>query len=287
MTARPHGVGPARSWSELHAALRRPLPFQASDAPFWNDDYIAGRLLIAHLDQSDDAASRPSSDLDRCVAALDRHGLTGSGRRVLDLGCGPGLIAERLAVAGAAVTGIDVSTSSLTHARESAERRGLAIDYRRQDFREVADDAAFDLVLQSYGEFGTLDAATLDAVLATIRRALRPGGALVFDVTTPAAPAPRPGNRWALTQGGLWRPGEYVLLTDHLDYPENLGCDRYVVIDDDVTTYRMWKRAYTPATIRESLTRAGFVVERLWSTLAGDAYVDGSPWLAVVARVPS
>ena len=109
---------------------------------------------------------------------------------MLDLGCGPGLIAERLAVAGAAVTGIDVSTSSLTHARESAARRGLTIDYRRQDFREVADDAGFDLVLQSYGEFGTLDAATLATVLARIRRALRPGGALVFDVTTPAAPVP-------------------------------------------------------------------------------------------------
>jgi SAM-dependent methyltransferase len=121
----------------------------------------------------------------------------------------------------------------------------------------VTDDAGFDLVLQSYGELGTLDAATLATVLATIRRALRPGGALVFDVTTPAAPAPRPGNRWALTQGGLWRPGEYVLLTDHLDCPENLGCDRYVVIDDHVTTYRMWKRAYTPATIRDSLARAG------------------------------
>ncbi len=150
----------------------------------------------------------------------------------------------------------------------------------------MADDAGFDLVLQSYGELGTLDAATLATVLATIRRALRSGGALVFDVTTPAAPASRPGNRWALTQGGLWRPGEYVLLTDHLDCPENLGCDRYVVIDDHVTTYRMWKRAYTPAMIRDSLARAGFMIEQLWSTLAGDAYVDGSPWLAVVARVP-
>lgn len=56
------------------------------------------------------------------------------------------------------------------------------------------------------------------------------------------------------------------------------------VIDDDVTTYPMWKRAYTPATIRDNLSRAGFTIERLWSTLAGDACVDGSPWLAVVAR---
>jgi hypothetical protein len=46
----------------------------------------------------------------------------------------------------------------------------------------------------------------------------------------------------------------------------------------------MWKRAYTPATIRDKLSRAGFTIERLWSTLAGDACVDGSPLLTVVAR---
>ncbi|HEY5978506.1 MAG TPA: hypothetical protein VIT41_02625 [Microlunatus sp.] len=59
-----------RSWAKLPAALRRPEPFQPSDAPFWSDDYIATRLLIAHLDQTDDAASRPLADLDRCVDAL-------------------------------------------------------------------------------------------------------------------------------------------------------------------------------------------------------------------------
>jgi hypothetical protein len=46
----------------------------------------------------------------------------------------------------------------------------------------------------------------------------------------------------------------------------------------------MGKRAYTPAMIRDNLSCAGFTIERLSSTLAGDVSVDGSPWLAVVAR---
>ena len=276
------------TWSiaELLIALRRPMPFEPSDAPFWSDDYIADQLLIVHLDQNDDAASRPFTQLDLCVAALTRLGLTGPGRRVLDLGCGPGLVAERLAAGGAAVTGIDSSNRSLRYACESAGRHGLAIDYRYQDFCDLADIAAYDLVLQSYGEFGTLDDAILSSVLAACWRALRPGGVLVFDVTTPSAPAPEPTNEWTLARGGLWRPGQYVLLTDHLDYPGQVRCDRYVVLDDDVTTYRLWKRSYDPIAITATLTRAGFVVEHLWSTLAGDAYQDRSPWLAVVARKP-
>jgi hypothetical protein len=56
------------------------------------------------------------------------------------------------------------------------------------------------------------------------------------------------------------------------------------VTDDAVMTYPMGKRAYTPAMIRDNLSCAGFTIERLSSTLAGDVSVDGSPWLAVVAR---
>src|SRR5256885_15607103 len=53
------------------------------------------------------------------------------GKRVLDVGCGGGILAEALASEGARVTGIDPSERSLTAAREHAQRAGLVIDYRR------------------------------------------------------------------------------------------------------------------------------------------------------------
>ncbi len=273
------------TFAQLTAAIRRPTPFQPSDAPFWTDDYIAGQLLTTHLDQSDDAASRTLPELDRCAALLTRMGLTGPGRRVLDLGCGPGLLAERLAAGGALVTGIDVSASSLRHARRSAARHRLTIDYRRHDFRDLDDIAGYDLVVQSYGELGTLDEDALRAVLHAVRRALRPGGALVFDVTTPHAPRPSPAKDWRLLDGGLWRPGPHMLLTQHLEYPDDLRCDHYVVVDEHgATAYRLWIRDYTLDSITRILDCAGFTVERVWSSLGGGAYNDRSPWIAVLAR---
>ncbi|HET9647578.1 MAG TPA: class I SAM-dependent methyltransferase [Microlunatus sp.] len=271
----------------LRRALQRPEPFEPSDAPFWDDPYIARQLLSVHLDQDDEAASRPAVQLDRCVANLMLHGLTGPGRAVLDLGCGPGLVAERLAASGASVTGIDLSESSLAHARESAARQGLDIRYRMGDFRTLRDDQTYDLVLQSYGEFGTLDPQALDVVLRASWRALRPGGALVFDVTAPAAHTAPTSRRWDWLSGGLWRPAEHLVLSDRLDFAEDIHCDRYVVLDGrTVTTYRMWKRAFTADRLADVLMPAGFAVEELWSGLDGAPYEPTSSWIAVLARRP-
>ena len=50
------------------------------------------------------------------------------GRRVLDVGCGPGLYTTRLAASGARVTGIDFSERSIACAREQSRIKGLTID---------------------------------------------------------------------------------------------------------------------------------------------------------------
>ncbi|MEZ4497683.1 MAG: hypothetical protein R2845_13125, partial [Thermomicrobiales bacterium] len=79
---------------DLLAAAKRPTPFQPSDGPFWDDPYISTQLLKAHLSEQTAAASRPGIELDRMVRNLTDRGLAGPGVRVLDLGCGPGLVAQ-------------------------------------------------------------------------------------------------------------------------------------------------------------------------------------------------
>jgi 2-polyprenyl-6-hydroxyphenyl methylase/3-demethylubiquinone-9 3-methyltransferase len=52
------------------------------------------------------------------------------GKRVLDVGCGGGILAEKFAEAGALVTGIDLSPVAIETAKRHAEAGGLKIDYR-------------------------------------------------------------------------------------------------------------------------------------------------------------
>jgi 2-polyprenyl-3-methyl-5-hydroxy-6-metoxy-1,4-benzoquinol methylase len=164
---------------------RAPEPFQPGDAPFWDDPHISEGLLRAHLDDAMEAASRPAAEIDGAIAWLGGLGLLRPGARVLDLGCGPGLYAERMARAGCAVTGMDISPRSIAFARDRAERENLPITYRMQDFLQMEDVEAFDVALQVYGELSTFDDATRDDLLRRIHRAMAPGGAFVFDVSTP------------------------------------------------------------------------------------------------------
>ena len=99
------------------------------------------------------------------------------GARVLDVGCGGGLLAESLARAGADVTAIDLAPSMIDTARLHAMESGLAIDYRIESAESLARAHAgrFDVVtcmemLEHVPEPG--------ATLATLGHLVRPGGNL-------------------------------------------------------------------------------------------------------------
>ncbi len=69
-----------------------------------------------------------------------------AGKRVLDVGCGAGLLSEPLARLGAQVTGIDAAPEVIEAARVHARAAGLAIDYRAGGIEALAGER-FDLVL--------------------------------------------------------------------------------------------------------------------------------------------
>lgn len=113
------------------------------------------------------------------------------GERVLEIACGNGALARRLAEAGARVVATDFSAAFLRLARErTAARPDLAarIDYRLID----ATDEAQLLGLEQDGPFdaavcvmGLMDMPTIDPLMAALARLLKPGGRFVWTVVHP------------------------------------------------------------------------------------------------------
>jgi 2-polyprenyl-6-hydroxyphenyl methylase / 3-demethylubiquinone-9 3-methyltransferase len=71
-----------------------------------------------------------------------------TGLRILDIGCGGGLLSEPLARLGASVTGIDAAERNIAVARLHAEQSGVTVDYRTTTAETLAAEGAqFDVVL--------------------------------------------------------------------------------------------------------------------------------------------
>jgi 2-polyprenyl-6-hydroxyphenyl methylase/3-demethylubiquinone-9 3-methyltransferase len=105
--------------------------------------------------------------------------LEGGRRKILDVGCGGGILAEEFARAGFEVTGIDPAPETLDTARAHASRSGLSIEYVAGAGEELPfpagsfDHVACCDVLEHVDDLGR--------VVSEIARVLRPGGLFLFD----------------------------------------------------------------------------------------------------------
>ncbi len=95
------------------------------------------------------------------------------GERILDLGCGDGVLTAKIAAAGANVLGIDASAAQIAAARR------LGVEARTADAQALSFDPEFDAVFSNAALHWMKQP---DAVIAGVRRALRPGGRFVAEM---------------------------------------------------------------------------------------------------------
>lgn len=134
-----------------------------------------------------DADCVSTRDDDYFAALLDET----CGNRVLDVGCGTGRLALRLAAAGHTVTGIDPSAAALSAAQSKA---GAGCVTWMHGSVEAAAEGAFDVALMTghVSQFLLREGEWVGALRA-IRRALRSRGRLAFHAYDPSA---RIWERW-------------------------------------------------------------------------------------------
>lgn len=210
------------------------------------------------------------------------------GDAILDLGCGPGLYANRFAQLGVRVTGVDYSRRSIDYARSSARELGLEISYRCQDYLTLEDDGLYMAALLISGEYCVFDPQQRRQLLANVGRALKPGGFFVFDVSTPnLLPHQEEHTEWQALATGLWRPGPYLVLTQGLAYPDQgIYLDQYIIIEADgrLSVYRNWFQDFEREGITAELEAGGFEVLSVWGDLAGKPCTPEGEWIGLVAQ---
>ena len=249
---------------ELHKiikATKKPEVYSKGTAEMWVDEYISDRLLEVHLNPDIELASRKATTIEETVNwILDK--IPGEGLKILDLGCGPGLYAEKLAGKGHRVTGVDFSANSIRHARESAARKKLDINYRQQNYLELEDENRYDLVMMIFTDLGVLMPDERERLLANVHRVLKPGGKFLFDVLNENFPVQEAGSRsWEIAEKGFWRSEPYLALTESYYYEDKkVTLTQHVVIDenDDAEVYRFWIHTFSHSELEKILLAQDF-----------------------------
>ena len=113
--------------SNIIIALERPPVYTKSKGEFWNDEHISKQMLKAHLNPEFDGASRKLDFIEKSVSWIVELVSPSSYPFLLDVGCGPGIYAEKFTQMGFHVTGIDFSNRSINYANQSALKKKLEI----------------------------------------------------------------------------------------------------------------------------------------------------------------
>ncbi|WEF23799.1 bifunctional 2-polyprenyl-6-hydroxyphenol methylase/3-demethylubiquinol 3-O-methyltransferase UbiG [Paracoccus sp. S3-43] len=169
--------------------------FEAMAAEWWDPRGKFRPLHLMNPVRLDYIATQIAAEFGR-----DRRGLRPfEGLRVLDIGCGGGLVAEPMARLGAEVTGADAAQGNIAVARTHAEGQGLAIDYRAATAEALAAEGQrYDVVLALEIVEHVADPA---AFVATCRDLLRPGGIAILSTL----------NRTARSFGAAILAAEWIL----------------------------------------------------------------------------
>ncbi len=144
--------------------------FEAMAAEWWDPNGKFKPLHMLNPIRLDYITAQIAGEFDRDLGTRAPF----AGLRILDIGCGGGLLCEPMARLGAEVTGVDAATGNIPVARTHAEQSGLKIDYRHTTAEALADTGAeFDVVLTMEVIEHVADPL---GFLTACRRLLRPGG---------------------------------------------------------------------------------------------------------------
>ena len=241
------------------------------EAVFQVDDYLYfyGDMLNEERTEVEVAALARLLELDRPM-------------QILDLACGFGRHTNRLATLGHRMTGVDLMPGFLEIARQDAKRRSVQVNYQPGDMRQIQYQAEFDRVLLAFTAFGYFEDEENLLVLQNVRRALKPGGLVIFDTQ----------NRDTFLKGFVpcfVNEKEGNLMIDRITFDTQTGrlYNRRIVIRDGVRRDKpFFVRMYNPTEIRAVVAEAGLEITKLLGDWEGNPVSAESRRMIVIARKP-
>ena len=268
-------VGTLRDLLQMHAIEDSPRPPVYNGTMPTNDPYRDRDLVVLY-----DLDNPGGADHDWYRALADDIDV----RRIIDLGCGTGLLTRTLAAAQRQVTGVDPSETMLEFARRQPGADAIA--WVLGDASVLPRDGVVDLLVCTGNAIMHVTRGELPSVVAAVAESLRRGGVFAFETRNPEF---REWDAWTpeATRGIRDTPlgplEEWIEVTSSDD--GTVVFDAHNVLPDGSDrVYTSVLTVHSAGELVEALSTAGFADIRITGTWAG-APVDASSRLLIVEAV--
>ena len=229
----------------------KPPLYEKGNAFMWTNPHIQPYLLDFHLNPSANVASRDQNSIDKTIAWINTIMQDKTGLTILDLGCGPGLYAERFSQLGHHVTGVDINHFSLSYAIKHTKD----VTYLNTDYLMLSIDETFDLIYMIYCDFGVLSLDEQNILLKKVKSLLKPNGIFIMDGYNESYYKQIKTHRsWNYEISGFWSHLPHLVLHETFLYEtEKAFLEQYMIIENNekLSVYRFYNHVYTLALLKK------------------------------------
>jgi 2-polyprenyl-3-methyl-5-hydroxy-6-metoxy-1,4-benzoquinol methylase len=266
--------------------LQAPKAFDKGNVEYWTYPLFSDLILQGHLDQSNSGGSRKYKFMDKSVGFIGQIAPKERYKKVIDLGCGPGLYCERLANIGYEVTGLDISEKSIKFAEDKAKQENLNIKYRLESFLEFNETEKYDLALLIYYLYGSISSNERKDLLERIYRSLNPEGVLIMDVTSEINFNKfKEEQTWSFSNSQASLSSDsYIGFRQALKYPDQVTLEKTTLLfkDMDQVTFNIWNKSFSKNTLIQEVESVGFKVKGIYSDVSGQNFSENSEEIAIL-----
>lgn len=273
---------------KLFELAKTPEPFKEGTQEIWLDPDRADLVLESHFDENIPGGSKESSFIEETVNFINKIAPPNKYKNVIDLGCGPGLYSQKLAMKGYDVVGIDFNKKAIERAISDAEKKDLSIDYRLEDITNIEFEDTFDLALLIYQIYGVFNPENRRKILSNVHRGLKSGGLVLLDVLSDTSyeKFEQKFIWWLTDKASPLSDKKHLTLYASHKYPNNVTLAKNVLAFDDgeLVNYNYWNQHFSIEDLEKEVNAAGFTLENVYADVNGGDYKNNSEFFAVILK---
>ena len=202
------------------------------------------------------------------------------GAKLLDVPCGNGRLSIELGAFGFELTGVDIATEFVEEAKRNSLARGVSIDWRNSDMRDLPWSNEFDGAFCFGNSFGYLDDDANADFLAAVSRTLKPGARFILDAPAIAESLlPHFVEKRTIELGGIT-----ATIDTRYDHEQSRMFPSFTFVRNGVEDKRSSsQRVYTYKELSGLLSAAGLETASAYGSVGEDPFKLGAHRLLLVA----